>query len=126
MAEPSVPLFIDECVHFKLAEALRSVGWDAVHVAEVERKRESDESQLAFATSEGRAVITYNSRDYSPMHYRWQSMGRGHAGLILSSDYKKDVGGLCRDLRTTIKMHRESNDGTEWMHNQMIWIKRAA
>jgi hypothetical protein len=126
VAETSVPLFIDECVHFKLAAALRSVGWDAVHVAEVQRKRESDESQLAFATSEGRAVLTYNSRDYSPMHYRWQGQGKEHAGLILSPDYKQDVGSLFRDLRTTVKMHSESADGDGWMHNQMIWVKRAA
>ena len=121
-----MPLFIDECVHFKLAEALRSVGWDAVHVAEIDRRRESDESQLAFATSVGRAVITYNARDYSPMHYRWQGLGKEHAGLILSPDYKHDVGGLFRDLRSTIKTHSESAEGARWMHNQMIWVKRAA
>lgn len=127
MAEPSVPLFIDECVHVKLAEALRSVGWDAVHVAEVHRKRESDESQLIFATSEGRAVITYNARDYNPMHWRWQADGRKHAGLILSRDYKQDVGGLFRDLRSTIKTHSEASEGgSEWIHNQMIWVQRAA
>jgi len=61
------------------------------------------------------------------MHWRWQADGRKHAGLILSRDYKQDVGGLFRDLRSTIKTHSEASEGgSEWIHNQMIWVQRAA
>jgi len=39
---------------------------------------------LAFATAENRTILTFNIRDFSPLHEAWQTAGRSHAGIIVS------------------------------------------
>jgi predicted nuclease of predicted toxin-antitoxin system len=44
----------------------------------------SDEEQLVFATGEGRAILTFNIRDFAPLHEARQAAERPHAGIIVS------------------------------------------
>ncbi|MBI3465713.1 MAG: DUF5615 family PIN-like protein [Planctomycetes bacterium] len=44
----------------------------------------SDPEQLEFAAQEGRALVTYNIRDFVPLHGLWTAQGRSHAGIIVS------------------------------------------
>jgi predicted nuclease of predicted toxin-antitoxin system len=59
-----ITLLLDEDVRPLLAEILRQRGYDAVHVLEVSRGGKSDLEQLAYAVSQGRAMLTHNIRDY--------------------------------------------------------------
>jgi Domain of unknown function (DUF5615) len=43
----------------------------------------TDPQVLELAASEGRVVITRNSRDFAPISREWAEAGRSHAGLIL-------------------------------------------
>ena len=60
-------LYLDEDVWMGLAEALRQRGYDAIATGELERKGLPDEEQLAFAVTQGRAILTHNIKDFVPL-----------------------------------------------------------
>jgi hypothetical protein len=45
--------------------------------------RISDEDQLAYAASVGRAIFSHNIADYVKLAQDWAGAGRDHAGIIL-------------------------------------------
>ena len=77
-------LFLDEDVHTALAVALRKRGYDTVHALEEKRLGLSDESQLIFAATVDRCLVTFNVGDFVRLHNRWVGQGREHAGIIVS------------------------------------------
>lgn len=77
-------IFLDEDVHPALAVALRKRGYDAVHALEEKRLGSADDSQLIFATSEDRCLVSFNVGDFVRLHNCWVAEGREHAGLIVS------------------------------------------
>jgi predicted nuclease of predicted toxin-antitoxin system len=77
-------LFLDEDVHLGLAAALRKRGHDAVHTLEAQRQGVSDEAQLAFATVQGRCLVTFNVGDFVQLHNQWVAQGREHGGIVVS------------------------------------------
>jgi predicted nuclease of predicted toxin-antitoxin system len=68
----------------RLAVDLRGRGYDVVTTAEAGKDTASDADQLTFATAEHRAILTFNIRDFAPLHQAWPAAGRPHAGLIVS------------------------------------------
>ena len=68
----------------RLAVDLRAEGFNVLRTEEAGKDRASDEEQLAFATQESRSILTFNIRDFAPLHERWQAAGRNHAGIIVS------------------------------------------
>ena len=79
-----IRLYLDRHVMTRLAADLRSRGYDVLTTQEAGRDTTSDEDQLAFATGDGRAILTFNIRDFAPLHGQWQAAGRAHAGVIVS------------------------------------------
>jgi hypothetical protein len=68
----------------RLAVELRSRGYDILTTEESGNDTASDEEQLAFATTQHRAIVTFNIRDFAPLHDRWQAADHKHAGIIVS------------------------------------------
>ena len=56
--------FDEDSMSQSLAMALRSRGIDVLTAHEAGTLEASDEEQLRFATSEGRAVYSFNVRDF--------------------------------------------------------------
>ncbi|MBI4631034.1 MAG: DUF5615 family PIN-like protein [Chloroflexi bacterium] len=79
-----VAVYADADVHGDLAAEIRARGYDAVSALEKGQRYLNDEPQLEYATSEGRAILTHNQRHFEPLHRKWLSEGRNHAGIILS------------------------------------------
>ena len=79
-------VYLDEDVDPLLADVLRSEGFDAISAKEAGRthQRIPDEEQLAYAASVGRAIVSHNIKDYSPLAVIWAESGRNHFGIILS------------------------------------------
>ncbi len=94
--EAQVRFFTDEDVYGAIAIALRSAGWDATSTPEVNRLGESDASQLAWATSHGRAFVTFNVAHFVALHSKWLKQGQNHAGIIVS--HQRPFGDLLRRL----------------------------
>lgn len=73
-------LYADEQYPYPVVELLRALGHDILTVQEAGRANQGipDENVLAFASSEKRAVITENRKDFFRLH-RIQPL---HAGII--------------------------------------------
>jgi len=92
-------LYTDEDVTRRLAPLLRERGYDAASAWEAGTTGLTDEQQLAFAASQGWAILTYNRRDFSVLARNWQEAGRNHAGVILSQQFSnRQTGELLRQV----------------------------
>lgn len=77
-------LFLDRHIMTRLAIDLRGRGFDVLTTQEAHLDTASDAELLAFALTQGRALLTFNVRDFAPLHDHWQATGRTHAGIIVS------------------------------------------
>jgi uncharacterized protein with PIN domain len=68
----------------RVAAQLRKKGHDVLALAEdASYEGLADPQVLELAASEGRVLITRNSRDFAPLAREWAEAQRSHAGLIL-------------------------------------------
>ena len=79
-----VRLYFDRHIMARLAIDLRSRGYDVLTTEEAGKDTAPDDEQLAFAAAEGRAILTFNIRDFAPLHERWLAAGQRHAGILVS------------------------------------------
>jgi len=77
-------LYFDRHIMARLTVDLGGRGYDCRTTEETGMDRASDEDQLAFATNENRAILTFNIRDFAVLHDQWHQAGRSHAGIIVS------------------------------------------
>jgi hypothetical protein len=80
----SFPIYFDEDASGRLATLLSSLGHDILTTHAAGRMRSSDEDQLRFAASTGRAVFTHNVDDYQRLAMEWANAGLSHAGILFS------------------------------------------
>jgi Domain of unknown function (DUF5615) len=79
-------LLLDEMFSDAIAQQLRTKGYDVVSVvAQPALVGLPDDQILASATSEGRALVTANIKDFMPLDSRYRAAGQAHPGLILVS-----------------------------------------
>jgi hypothetical protein len=79
-----VRLRLDEMVPLRIARELRDAGHDVDAVAESPALRGlADAQQLAQASAEGRALVSYDAGDLIPIAAQTTASGQRHAGLIL-------------------------------------------
>jgi predicted nuclease of predicted toxin-antitoxin system len=82
----SDPLLLDEMFSDAIAQQLRAKGYDVVSVvAHPALVGLPDDQILAYATTEGRALVTANIKDFMPLDSRYRAAGQAHPGLILVS-----------------------------------------
>jgi hypothetical protein len=82
----SQPLLLDEMFTDDIARQLRTKGYDVISVvADPGLVGLPDDQILAYATTEGRALVTANVKDFIPLDTRYRAADRSHAGLILVS-----------------------------------------
>ncbi|MBN1442790.1 MAG: DUF5615 family PIN-like protein [Planctomycetes bacterium] len=91
-----IRFFTDEDVYGSVAPKLREKGFDALSTPETDRLRQTDESQLAWATQEGRVIVTFNAADFGRLAGEWRGQARHHAGIIVSS--QRPIGDLLRRI----------------------------
>jgi hypothetical protein len=82
----SHPLLLDEMFSDTIAEHLRTRGHDVISVgANPALVGLPDEQILGHATTDGRALVTTNTKDFMPLDARYRAAGQVHQGLILVS-----------------------------------------
>src|SRR4051812_41918559 len=91
-----IRFFTDEDVYASISRTLREAGIDAISTGEGGRRGASDESQLAWASGEGRAIVTFNVAHFAKLHAQWLSQHKTHAGIVVSA--QRPVGDLLRRL----------------------------
>jgi len=102
----------------QLAAALRHDGFDALSCPEagLSNRGISDAEQLAFAAREGRAILTFDVRDYRRLDAEWKSAGRAHAGIIVSPEIS-DFGTLLRRVEQHLSTVLPS-----LQHDTVLWL----
>jgi len=75
-------LYADENFDAGVVAELRKLGHDVRTVQEAGRQGGADPTVLADATAEGRAVLTFNRRDFIKLH----KQSPAHAGVIVCTD----------------------------------------
>jgi len=108
-----VRLYLDRHVKPRLAADLRAHGYDVRTTQEAGMDTAPDDEQLAFAAGERRAILTFNIRDFAPLHGQWAAAGRTHFGIIVSQQLGSRQYGvlLARTLRLLNSLSAEEMRG---------------
>src|SRR5215510_1703026 len=115
-----IALYTDEDVTTDLAPALRWRGYTAQSTAEVGNSEISDEAQLAYATEQGMAILTYNAQDFIPLARTWYFAEREHAGMIISEQFsQRQFGEL---LRRVLRLLNSLT--TDEMYNRLVFLQQ--
>ena len=88
--------FIDEDVFPSVADQLVRFGFDAVSARSAGRLGEEDQSQLAWATSQSRTLVSFNVRDYARLHSQWIRQNLDHSGIVVSAQF--EIGTIVKRL----------------------------
>ncbi len=115
-------LYADEDVPLPLVKALRQLGVDVLRAQEARLVGIKDEEQLTWAVRMGRALLTFNVRDFPPLHDEWLSLGLEHLGIIIvdrKSYEEKGVGHKARELVEKVRLFEEYGEG---MRAQLIYV----
>jgi uncharacterized protein with PIN domain len=80
-----VKLYLDENLLPRLAEMLRARGLEVVSAYGVGNAALDDRAQLAYATREGRAIVTCDISDFTVLAADALAANTQHAGIILIS-----------------------------------------
>lgn len=106
-------LWLDEMIPGEVARQLRRLGHDVQAVQEPQNRWAwglDDAEQLEVAVRQGRALVTYNLRDFIPLSRTWVEESRTLLGIILVHPPMvpaSDVGGLVKKLDALLRSHPE-------------------
>ena len=84
-----IRLYLDEDFHPDLAPALRQHGHDCQSAVEAGRLGALDEEQLAYATAQGRRLLSFNVGDFAALAVQWARAGRPHAGIVVAQQVSR-------------------------------------
>lgn len=79
-----IALYTDEDIDGKLAAQIRANGYDAISTLEMGNLTLSDEQQVDYATGQGRAILTHNTKDFEPLAREYLRRDKFHYGIIVS------------------------------------------
>lgn len=115
MPEP-IRLYLDEDAQRKsLVNALRARQVDVLTALIADRIGATDADQLAYATEQGRVILTFNRGDFVKLHTDYLASGRQHAGIIVSDQLP--VGVLLRRLLSLMDART-----AEGMQNRLVFL----
>ncbi len=113
-------LHFDEDADVRLAKALRRRGYDVTTTPEVDLISASDEEQLAYAASHGRALVTCNVEHFPDICKEWFEQGREHWGIIVTVR-QRPVGELLARMEKILNRY----DADEW-RNRILFVGRSS
>ena len=110
--------YIDEdAMRNAFVSALRQADLDIMTVADADRLGYSDKDQLDWATEQGRALYSFNVRDFSRLHSEILIQGKSHAGIIVVPRQRYSIGDQLRGLLNLSKSYT-----AEDVLNQLIFL----
>lgn len=113
-----IKLYLDEDAEAdNLVKALRLHKIDVLTTNEAGMKGASDVEEIEFATSQNRAIYTYNVKDFLPLHYEFLQNELNHSGIILGEQTRFGIG---EQLRRLLRIINETN--AEEMQNELEFL----
>ena len=111
-------IYVDEDASQRaVLRGLRARDFDLLTAHEADRLGLDDEGQLDFATQVGRAIYTFNIRDFAILHREYLEQGKDHGGIVAMPRQRYSVGDKIRrlaELITTVQ--------AEEMRNRMEYL----
>ena len=90
---------LDEDVQSRaLVVGLRARAVDVLTSSEAALNETDDETQLAFASRDGRVLVSSNVVDFPRIHRESLAAGRDHAGILIVPQQRWQVGEVIRRL----------------------------
>lgn len=116
MQSPDPPkLYLNEHLSPRLAVQLRKHGFDVVTSQEAQLLSADDDEQLAYATAQQRALVTFNFSDFVTRHERYLAEGEEHWGIVLSTE--EPIGTLLHRLLRLLNTVSANE-----LKNQIRWL----
>lgn len=79
-----VEIYVDEDVDVLVAGLLSAYGFVAITARDAGQLQKSDAEQLAYAASQGKALLTHNRADFEALAQAYAAVGKAHYGIILA------------------------------------------
>lgn len=113
-------VYLDENLSPAIAQLLRRRGIDATSAQEVGNIQLDDRAQLAYATREGRAIVTANVVDFIDLARDAVATNTEHAGIILvpSSFHGDEFQATTEAIVEGLKPYRDD------LHGIVLYIRR--
>jgi Domain of unknown function (DUF5615) len=112
----AIKLYLDEDVDPLLARALLDRNIDCLATQETNNRGRSDRDQLVFATAQGRAILTFNVKDFMRLAREYAASGRHHSGIIVSNHIPFRE--LLRRTLFLLRKHAQSD-----FTDRLIWLQ---
>lgn len=100
-----------------LVRALQARNIDVTTALEENMIEQPDSAHLDFATSQGRALYSFNVGDFYRLHTTYLTQGRSHAGIIVSVQQAYSVGEQMRRL-----LRLAANRSAEEMYDNVEFL----
>ena len=81
-----------------LDRALRARGIDVITALDAGVIGRTDEQQLEYATTQGRALYGFNVAHFYRLHTAYVTQGKSHAGIVLARQQRYSVAEQTRHL----------------------------
>lgn len=114
----TIRLYFDEdTMDADLVHALRIRGVDVTTALEQKMIRRDDIEHLELATSQRRALYSFNVGDYQHLHTEYLIQGKHHSGVILARQQQYSLGEQLRRLLKII-----ARISTEEMEDRIVFL----
>jgi uncharacterized protein with PIN domain len=107
-----VKLYVDADITPRLARTLRARGYDVLSAHEAGNANASDAEQMAFAVTEGRALLTCNAGDFTAIFEDYWDAGCEHSGVIVSEQL--ELGELLRRVARLLDTANATDLHNNW------------
>lgn len=114
----TIRLYLEEdSMRYALVRALRARGVDVLTALEAGMIARDDREHLEYATTQGRALHSFNIRDFYRLHTAYIAEGKSHAGIILARQQHYSVG---EQMQRLLKLMAAKS--AEGMRNQVEFL----
>jgi hypothetical protein len=79
-----IDLYLDEDVNLLIADLLRARGFQVTTTQAAGQIGTTDANQLAFATSQGKAILTHNRVHFEALAQMYFEAKKTHSGIIIA------------------------------------------